>query len=69
MLTASTAMNKSAAGGSQAGGSLSFTKDNEIEYLKYEVNKLKKQVNCTTCQLNPKQMVLPCGHLFCNDCI
>lgn len=34
--------------------SLSFSKDNEIEYLKHEVTKLKRQVACSSCERNPK---------------
>lgn len=44
--------------------------EDEIKYLRHEVENYKKQVNCTNCQQNPKEMVLiSCGHLFCTDCV
>lgn len=33
---------------------LSFSKDDEIEFLKDELNKLKLQVSCSSCEKNPK---------------
>lgn len=41
----------------------------EIAYLKCETEKMRKQVMCSNCGNNPKGKVLPCGHLFCDECI
>lgn len=30
---------------------------------------MRKQVTCSNCDKNPKGRVLPCGHLFCDECI
>ena len=30
---------------------------------------MRKQVMCSNCGNNPKDRVLPCGHLFCGECI
>ena len=51
------------------GGIVSFSKDSEIEFYKDKVAKLKKQVNCSSCQHNIKRKVLPCGHLLCESCV
>ena len=46
-----------------------FSKDNELGYYKHEYKKLKKLVNCSICDNNPKEIALPCGHLMCEKCL
>ena len=43
--------------------------EQEIAYMKHEKDRFQKQVYCSNCGINPKQKVLPCGHLFCSACI
>lgn len=51
------------------GAGYAFSKENEIEYLRDQVEQLEKQVNCPQCNERPKQRCLPCGHLFCSACV
>ena len=50
-------------------GGLTFSKDKEIEFLKFTNKKLERQANCSSCSERAKEYVLPCGHLFCKGCI
>ena len=33
------------------------------------MKKLKSLVNCSICDTNQKEIVLPCGHMLCNSCL
>ena len=46
-----------------------FSKENEIIFYKAEYKRLNKLVNCSICDQNPKEVVLPCGHLLCEKCL
>ena len=46
-----------------------FSKENEIIFYKHENKKLKSLVNCSVCETNQKEQVLPCGHMLCNNCL
>lgn len=56
-------------GGLSKDGKLNFSVEKEIEFLKYENKNLLKQVNCSSCGDQIKEYMLPCGHLFCKDCV
>jgi len=44
--------------------------DDDIEYLKLEVKKLRRMVMCTVCNSDEKAVVIAkCSHMFCKKCI
>lgn len=37
--------------------------------LNFKLQNMKDKLVCTVCETNDKQKALPCGHMFCEDCI
>lgn len=41
----------------------------EYSYLKNKVERYKNKLSCSICKMQEKQVILPCYHMFCEDCI
>jgi len=41
----------------------------EIDFLRFKVEKLENKLKCPLCKNKNKEIILPCNHMFCEDCI
>ena len=41
----------------------------EIDFLRLKVEKLENKLKCPACNSHYKEVILPCNHMFCEDCI
>lgn len=41
----------------------------ETEFLQMKVESLEKKIRCVLCHERPKEVMLACNHMFCNECV
>jgi|LauGreDrversion4_2_1035121.scaffolds.fasta_scaffold64196_2 hypothetical protein len=41
----------------------------DIDFYRIKYEKAKGMLRCPLCKQNDKDTVLPCGHIFCMDCM
>ena len=52
-----------------AGKTENVTTDLDAQYAIMKMNYLQNKMSCGTCKQAENDMVLPCGHMFCKNCI
>lgn len=50
---------------SGGGGDLS----NDVDYLRMKVDACDRKLKCPICNQKEKEVILPCLHMFCEECI
>jgi late competence protein required for DNA uptake (superfamily II DNA/RNA helicase) len=41
----------------------------DLEYLQLKCQKYDNRMKCPICNVNDKEIILPCMHMYCNECI
>jgi E3 ubiquitin-protein ligase BRE1 len=42
---------------------------NDIEYLRLKANQYDSKIKCPVCNVKDKEVILPCFHMFCEECM
>ncbi len=53
----------------EGGDQSQITPGLELSFLRSKVNDYQMKLLCSICKMNEKSCMLPCGHMFCRECI